>query len=129
MNNTPRVSIIDLTRKSRNLKVLIKDIKPILSAGSYTLYAIKEKHNVYILAVLGTPEIKTRMKYHRDVLSGLKYSIREAMVYHLDKPLIYVYWDESFYKIKLVDNPFSLKIKLDNLTGIIQYTVNEKMAI
>lgn len=109
MNNIEHHSVIDISIHSRDFKKLIEKIKP-LKINKHTIYLIKEKHKIYKLVTLGPPSIKYYYRKKHDILSGLKHRIREASINHYNRRIIEIYWEGSYYRIKLNLSPLTIRI-------------------
>ncbi len=102
--------------RSRNIKNIINKIKPVEIMDNYAKYLIRE-NTIYAIIAYGKPIYKTIITKKRDLLSGLTLRIMEKLVIHGNKPLIHVYWDGSYYRVKILETPYAIKIVVDNNSG------------
>jgi hypothetical protein len=112
MNKHPK-PIINIYMRSRNIKNIINRVKPVEIKDNYTKYLVRE-NTIYMVIAYGKPIYKTITIRKRDVLSGLTLRIREKLVIHGNKPLIHIYWDGSYYRVKILETPYAIKIVMDN---------------
>ncbi len=113
VNNDNHLYIIDPLIRSRDLKRLIKRIKPIES-NKYSVYLVRENTVLYKVLVLGKPNVKYYSRRKYDVLSGLTYRIREALIKHLGRDFIEVHWDGSYYRVKIKYSPLTIRIVVND---------------
>jgi hypothetical protein len=112
MNKHPK-PIINIYMRSRNIKNIIDRVKPSEIIDNYTKYLVKE-NTTYTIIAYGKPVYKTITIKRKDLLSGLTFRIMEKLVIHGNKPLIHIYWDGSYYRVKILETPYAIKIVMDN---------------
>ncbi len=108
--------MIDLSRESRNVDVLIKTIKPILECGKFIrVYHVKNTLlETYVLAY-GKTNIVKKHRLVDDYLSGLKLRLPEFYVMVNNIMLFSIKWYKTRFKIIMNEkNPFVIKILTDS---------------
>jgi len=97
---------------SRNIKALIKRVTPILDNG-YSLYYFTNENVKYVVIARGPPEIKRRLVYRYDKLSGLKHKLMEASFIHNGVNVVEIKWHSTFYKVILHNTVYNIIIVID----------------
>ncbi|OYT41086.1 MAG: hypothetical protein B6U89_00190 [Desulfurococcales archaeon ex4484_58] len=100
---------IDVNIRNRDLKIIIKKLRP-YRKRQFTLYFLRNKTTNYVLVILGQIKIEYRERRIKDYLSGLTYPIREAIIKNYRREFIYIYWNKTHYRIKIMENPLMIKI-------------------
>ena len=108
----PKNTYVDINIKTRNLKKLLKKIKPWTEENKF-IYKLKEKNNLVKLIVIGKQRIIESYKVKKDKLSDLTYKQKELIVEHASRKVLHIYWDGEYYRLKLLPNPLTIKIVVD----------------
>ncbi len=106
---------INLSRKSRNLKTLIKTIIYSRIGDFYVFIVMKQGKTLYVVTPC-KPKVSYIWRKSFDRLSGLYIRIREAEITLCGGSLIRIYWDGEYYRIKeLLDNhPYIVVLECGN---------------
>lgn len=106
--------------KSRNIKNVLKRINPLVK-NKVSLYILSENSHPYIVLAYGKPIFKYNRRKIIDHLSGLTYSIREASILHGNNVFMQVYWDGSYFRIKTMNSPLTIKIVTEINHDLLEY--------
>ncbi|ADI32579.1 hypothetical protein [Staphylothermus hellenicus] len=120
MNKHPALNIISTDMKSRNIKNVLKRIKP-LTKNKISLYIIFENNAKYIVLAYDKPVTKYYKRKTIDYLSGLTVNLKEASILHGNKVFIRIYWDGTYFRIKTIDSPLIIKIVADINNNLLEY--------
>jgi len=97
---------------SRNIKSLIKRIKPVVDNG-YSIYYFIDDNSKYVVIAYGAPEIERRLVYRYDKLSGLKHKLMEASFIHSGVNVVEIKWHSTYYKVILHNTVFNIIVVID----------------
>jgi len=100
----PKNTYVDINIKTRNLKNLLKKIKPWTEENKF-IYKLKERSNLVKLIVIGKQKIIELYKVKKDKLSDLTYKQKELIVEHANRKVLHIYWDGEYYRLNYSQTP------------------------
>ncbi|MCD6301525.1 MAG: hypothetical protein J7L82_05585 [Staphylothermus sp.] len=111
---SPENTYVDINVKTRNLKNLLKKIKPLVEGNKF-IYRLKENNLLLELIVVGGQRIIQLYRVKKDRLSDLIYRQKELIFEHANRKILHIYWDGEYYRLKLFTNPLTIKIVVDKI--------------
>ncbi len=95
------MGFIDISRKSRNLKALIKQVRPLVVNNNKYIYAVRDKGKIYYIVSICKPMLRFKVNRRYDKLSGVIVTIREADITVCGEELFYIFWTGEYYMVRV----------------------------
>jgi len=115
--------MINLNIKSRNIKSILNQLRPLFECGYIRMYSVKKNLTIPIIIAKGEYNVKYFKIKRSDRLSGLMIDVIEAGIFINDHILFSIKWFNTYYTIEFnKKNPYINIIvgEIDDLKEIIE---------
>lgn len=99
--------MINLNTRSRNIKSILRQLKPIRECKYVRIYFIKKELTVFTIITKGMYNVRYLKTKRKDGLSGLMINIKEVEILINDHVLFSIKWFNTYYTIEFnKKNPY-----------------------